>query len=176
MTWDSETAPPKTKQKHATSRYFGVYYSTPSKCWIVQLERFPHYPSFQDERDAGIFAEYYYRKLYKQQPNFPDMDDNELNQEFQKVLANRENDIGHNFSAGKQGKIKSNKKTSKYVGVSLIGASRWAARISYRGKQIYICSFNIKIPDAEEKAAQAYDAMAFKLYGENARLNFPVKE
>jgi len=104
------------------------------------------------------------------------MDDAELAREFQKVLANRENDIGHNFSAGKQGKIKHKNKTSKYVGVFLKDNSRWCARINYRGKSIYILSISTMIAGAEEKAARAYDKMALQLYGENARLNFPAKE
>ena len=176
MNRDDNPATTKRKRPEGTSQYLGVYYSNPSNCWIVQLERYPHYPSFQDERDAGIFAEYYYRKLYGEMPNFPEMDDAELERELQKVLANRENEIGHNFSAGKQGKTKHKNKTSKYVGVFLKDKSRWCALINYRGKGIYILSISTKIAGAEEKAARAYDKMALQLYGENARLNFPVKE
>ena len=137
------------------------------------MERYPHYPCFQDERDAGIFAEHHYRLMYQQKPNFPDIDDAALELEYEKVIAKREYDIGHNKSAGKQGKVYINKKTSRYVGVFLKDGSRWVARIHYRGKPIYIRSFNIEIEGAEEMAAKAYDEVAVKLYGENARLNFP---
>ncbi len=161
-------------QRKSTSQYRGVYYSSVSNNWIVQLERHNHYPCFQEELDAGIYAEYYYRKLYNQTLNFPELDDHALEREFDDVMVKREKTQAEIRSASKQGLIKSKKKTSQYVGVVLKEKSRWTARIQYRGKSIYICSISIKQEQAEERAARAYDKKALELYGDKAKLNFPI--
>lgn len=49
--------------------------------------------------------------------------------------------------------------------------SIWQVMMGYKGKKIFIGYFN-----DEEEAARAYDAMAKKLYGEFAALNFPEEK
>jgi hypothetical protein len=44
---------------------------------------------------------------------------------------------------------------------------KWISKITFKGKQIYLGSFNI-----EEDAAKAYDKKAMELFGEFARTNF----
>jgi hypothetical protein len=46
--------------------------------------------------------------------------------------------------------------------------SKWAAHIRYRGKRLYIGSF-----DDEVEAAKARDRKAYELHGEFAYLNLP---
>jgi hypothetical protein len=76
-------------------------------------------------------------------------------------------------STSKQGLKKTHSSSSKYVGVIKKDGTRWMARIQHQGKSIYIASFSIlKYPDAEIRAAKAYDEKALELYGGGARLNF----
>ena len=61
------------------------------------------------------------------------------------------------------------KTTSKYKGVSLyLTTNKWKVQITYQGKQIHLGYF-----DDEVTAALMYDAKAFELRGDKARLNFP---
>jgi hypothetical protein len=58
--------------------------------------------------------------------------------------------------------------SSKYKGVTwLKSEARWQARISCKGRSIFIGYF-----DDEKAAARAYDAKAAELFGEYAALNF----
>jgi len=157
-----------------TSKYRGVYYNSPSERWIVQMERLNHYPCFTSERDAAIYAEYHYRSLYDDCPNFPNLSDAELSSEYEKVLKQRDTEQAMIRSHSKQGLKKMKNTASQYVGVGKKDGNRWGARIQYHGKQIHIASFSIsKYNDAELLAAKAYDKKALELFGENARLNFP---
>ena len=66
-------------------------------------------------------------------------------------------------------KIKGKKTTSKYKGVSwYLLTKKWKVQITYQGKTIHIGYF-----DDEVTAALMYDAKAFELRGDKARLNFP---
>ena len=90
---------------------------------------------------------------------------------IEQTLASRVYAKAEDHSARHQG-IKLNRpKTSKYVGVSLKRDSRWAAVIARNRKVYYLGTFN-----TEELAAEAYDDKARELYGENARLNFPINK
>ena len=158
-----------------TSKYRGVYFSTTNNRWVVQLERHKHFPCFRSERDAAIYAEVHYRELYNESPNFPELSDNDLADEYSRVLLKRESDQAEDRSVSKQGLKKSKEKTSKYVGVhKKDNGTRWAARIQYRGKTIYAGSFSVNQENAEEQAARAYDKKALEMYGETAKLNFPL--
>ena len=161
-----------------TSKYNGVYYSAPSSRWVVWLQLHDRYPSFFEERDAGIYAEYHYRMKYKdrQANNFPELNDEELAIEYEQVLRKISIEQAEVRSSSKQGLKKLKSSSSRFVGVYHKDASRWGARIQYRGKSVSVASFSInKYPDAEIRAALAYDKKALELYGENARLNFPIK-
>lgn len=59
---------------------------------------------------------------------------------------------------------------SRYKGVAPAG-SRWRARLQGASTYRHLGCF-----DSEEEAARAYDAAALEVWGEFARLNFPVKE
>jgi hypothetical protein len=59
--------------------------------------------------------------------------------------------------------------TSRFKGVSWFKRnSKWRAKITYKGKRIFLGYF-----DDEEAAARAYDAKARELFGEFAWLNLP---
>lgn len=60
---------------------------------------------------------------------------------------------------------------SRYKGVVRRGDyKRWRARISFRGRRIYLGDFGDEI-----QAAMAYDDKAIELFGEFAYLNFPER-
>ena len=62
--------------------------------------------------------------------------------------------------------------SSKYKGVHYFKRARkWTAQIRFKQKQIHLGYFNSEI-----EAAKAYDKKAIKVFGEFARINFPVKE
>jgi hypothetical protein len=59
--------------------------------------------------------------------------------------------------------------TSKFKGVHWErGRQKWVAQSTFNGRKSYIGRFATEI-----EAAKAYDAVALKLFGEFARLNFP---
>jgi len=161
------------KKESATSQYQGVYYSADMQKWVVEMEKHDRHPGFYDEREAGIYAEYFYRHIYGKTVNFPELDNTALFSEYERIMSKREIEQAISRSAARQGPKKHTKKTSKYFGVFLKDGSRWVARIQYRNKSIYICSFSTNQINAEKMAALAYDEKAMELYGENAKLNFP---
>lgn len=60
--------------------------------------------------------------------------------------------------------------SSRYKGVHLVKKTNtWAAQVKLKGKTFHISSAFA----TEEEAARAYDEIAFILFGEFARLNFP---
>jgi hypothetical protein len=60
------------------------------------------------------------------------------------------------------------KTTSQYRGVYRARSGRWVAQIQHKWKRFLLGTY-----DVEVAAAQAYDDAAWKLKGENARVNFP---
>jgi hypothetical protein len=61
------------------------------------------------------------------------------------------------------------KTTSRFIGVHLDKESgRWATKIAYQGKVLWLGRFKDEV-----EAAKAYDAAAKKYRGEFAKLNFP---
>lgn len=62
--------------------------------------------------------------------------------------------------------------SSKYKGVSFVKSSNvWRAEICKNYNKTVIGMFN-----SEEEAAKAYDKKAIELFGEFARINFPLEE
>lgn len=86
----------------------------------------------------------------------------QMNEDFRKKK-------GKQWSQSIQGTMSKKGCSSKYVGVSKAGKSRFRCFIMQYGK------FWIKEFDDELVAAEAYDKMALFLYGKNARRNFPEK-
>jgi hypothetical protein len=63
--------------------------------------------------------------------------------------------------------VKHTDSKNKYKGITTeLRTGRFIARINHNGKQIYLGTFN-----TEEEAALAYNAKAYELRGEYARLN-----
>ena len=164
--------------KRKTSSYLGVHYSAPNDRWIIDMEKHDKHPAFYNERDAAIYAEYYYRRLYdNSKPNFPELSDSDLELEYQDALERLDGEQAEERSHSKQGLKKIKETTSKYVGVFKQEGTRWVARIARKRRSVYIASFSInKYDDAEILAARAYDRKALELYGDDARLNFPITD
>jgi len=105
--------------------------------------------------------------------NFPQMSYDELSDKLLRVEKENIAIFGANLSKRHQGRLFSGVvKASKYVGVAPNKPTRkkpWRATISHQNKQYHLGSF-----DTEEAAAKAYDEKAIELYGDNARLNFPI--
>lgn len=73
-------------------------------------------------------------------------------------------------SSTTQGRRQSISKTSNYIGVSFKKRDNiWVAQIQFRNKKIWIGGY-----DSEIEAAQAYDKKAIELYGDTAKINFPL--
>lgn len=90
---------------------------------------------------------------------------NSLDNRFENLRAVSQTINCHNRHAGVR--------TSRFLGVSRCPntkTERWVAQIRKDNKNHYIGLF----PD-EETAARARDAIAVKLYGPHARLNFPME-
>jgi len=60
------------------------------------------------------------------------------------------------------------KRLSRYFGVSR-ARDKWRMRISFKDRE------KSQSFDTEEQAARAYDEMARKIWGEQAKLNFPIE-
>jgi hypothetical protein len=104
--------------------------------------------------------------------NFPDLTLEEITEKLEKIKAEDAIIFLDQLSKRHQGKLFNNvEKTSMYVGVCLKnGRGKWRATINFRNKQYALGEYN-----TEEEAARAYDKKAIEFYGENARLNFPIK-
>jgi len=172
----------KYQPKRKTSSYLGIYYNAPNKCWTIDMEKHDKNPAFYNERDAAIYAEYHYRRLYDNaKPNFPELSDSDLELEYKLAIERLKAEQGIVRSYSKQGLKKSKESSSQYVGVFKQEGKRWVARIARNRKNFYITSFSInKYEDAEILAARAYDRKALELYDdedeEDPRLNFPITD
>ena len=155
------------------SEYSCVHFSSAMQKWIVELERHNNHYCFRNECDAGIYAEYYYRKEYNKKVNSPDIDDADLHAEPKKAMEIREAENAYIRLSCKQVEITHKNKTSKYVG-SFMKRNRWDVHVQYRGRVLRLNSYSFLEDDAEKKAAMEYDKKALELYCDNAKLNFPI--
>ena len=156
-----------------SSKFKGVFYNQYLGRWGVRIKGDSFSPSFIVERDAGIYAEYQFRIKYNKSPNFPMLSMEELFTQYNDAVSRRSVQDLETRSNTRQGKPRdySKPKTSKYVGVSKSYGS-YRASITYQKKKYNLGSFSERQPDAEIKAALAYDKKALEFYGPNARLNF----
>lgn len=162
-----------------SSKYNGVQYHTATKKWRVQMlidGQQRTLTGYDIEEDAAVVADYYalknYRKLAKL--NFPELSYEELEAKFQEVTHKYGKSKSDKLTKRFQGKQKkfSWVKSSKYVGVSWDkDENYWSVNIGYKNRRYKIRNFKSEI-----EAAMAYDEMALKLYGKNARVNFELNE
>lgn len=104
----------------------------------------------------------YMHRLIRQPPDnmeIDHVDGNGLNNRWTnlRIVTRSENAINKYYPVGE----------SDYIGVYRSG-NRWAAKTSKDGKQYYAGTF-----DTEEEAAHARDALALRIQGSFAKLNFP---
>jgi hypothetical protein len=105
--------------------------------------------------------------------NFPELSLKEITKKLEQIKAEDAViflDHASKVMQGKRLKYKHKIKTSKYVGVCMPhDKDQWRAVIRFRAKTYYL-----GYHDIEEEAARAYDKKALELYGEKAKLNFPL--
>jgi hypothetical protein len=172
----------KVKPKNKTSKYRGIHLTSKKTkanqfYWSV-VTRDPNDPYaeyyYTSEHDAAIVADFIAKRKYGKLANlnFPTLTSDELNKAYNGILQKYGSSRYERTSKSNQGKkITSDRKTSKYVGVSLNKSSKnnilWRAMICKDRKEHVLGYF-----DSDEEAAKAYDQKALELYGENAKLNF----
>ena len=105
--------------------------------------------------------------------NFPNMTYEELTEKLSQVCIENMESLNRTRSMCHQGvRHRTRKKTSTFVGVSFDkknGNKCWKAAIQHQGTG-YILGHYYN----EKEAALAYDEKALELFGENARVNFPI--
>jgi hypothetical protein len=161
---DSPRSPRRAVPKSETSsRFRGVLYSgkNPERPWVVYFYSaaktvHAYVASFESERDAAVA----YDRLalcYHRRPvlNFPSQGriPGPATVEVIRTQATRE---------------RKERTTSRYRGVYKTRSGRWAASIMH-GRKVH----RLGLYDAEVAAAHAYDAAAWRLKSEQARVNFP---
>ena len=172
----------KISRKLKTSKYVGVCFlkdkiNNKWQASISYLNQGYSLGYYETEEEAARAYDAKAFELYGEgaKRNFPDLP---IEKPVEKqYLTDREyyNYITIKYKQGAIRKNKNRKKTSQYVGVirrteTAEAGKIWRATIGYQRKRYHLGSFL-----TEEDAARAYDKKAIELYGEDAKLNFPIK-
>ena len=164
-----------------TTTYIGAWYSEDRhpRPWtsVIKHNYKSHYlGSFTKDEYAAVAYDKKAIEIYGEDAtvNFPDLTLEELTEKLKKIKEEEAILLCDHPSTRQQGtyrNFKEKTKTSEYVGVAYReDCGKWRAYISRRGKRHYLGNFT-----KEEDAARAYDKKAIELYGEDAKLNFPIK-
>jgi len=156
----------------------GVGYNPSRDQWLAHItfRGITYHLGFYEDKEDAIAvrekaeAELHTRflELYEQgmiTKDSTELVDSEIKFDYMKILGRHKCEEP---STRRQGYKTKKETTSQYVGVSR-GNSRWRALIYYKRKSYHLGYF-----ESEEMAARAYDKAALELYGERARLNFPI--
>ena len=175
----------KLRDIEKTSQYVGVCYCQQAnlrKNWRAYITRYgKRYKlgHFYTEEEAAIAYDEKAIELYGEEAtlNFPNITMEELSEKMAVIKVQNEAAIAAkaetatNIARSVQGKVIRKSKSSQYAGVTFNKRNKkWRAGICYLKKGYFLGNF-----DSEEAAARAYDKKALELYGENAKLNFPIK-
>jgi len=152
-------------------------HSSKSTMWVASISqnnKSYYLGLYNSEEEAAMFYDLKALELYGENAklNFPDITFNELQKKCNIILGKYIETTEEKLSKILQGKkVNLPNKTSKYVGVSLKRSNlKWLATITKNRKGYSLGTF-----DSEIEAAKAYDKKALELYGENAKLNFPIE-
>ncbi len=143
----------------------GDYYTYGKYRWIVWGDTYNFY-AFREKKTGPKSTKKV--SLHREIMNFPK---NKLvDHKNGDTLDNRRSNLRlATHIQNMQNRRKRKNTTSKYVGLWRDKrTNRWAARITFNKKPIFLGRF-----DSEIAAAKAYDRAAKKYFGEFARLNFP---
>ena len=169
----------RTDRTRKKSEYIGISYMKTLRSWLSKITykgKKYNLGNFISAESAALAHDKKALELYgtNARRNFPNLTLEELTEKLNRIKAEDDFLSTDNFSRQIQGKIspkREKKKTSVYVGVSYSRSSeKWVACICRYRKHYSLGSFH-----KEEDAARAYDKKALELYGENAKLNFPLE-
>jgi len=178
-----------------SSKYRGVYYNSKSHSWIAQFKKHKkatYIGSFDDEEQAAKAYDQHSYEHGNTILNFPSLlcHDFSLSSSSSITLSSeeendyenveeKEEEIMRMMGKSKQGRKRHRKSSSSsshkphrvsssdYKGVCWnTKQEKWRAQIQYQGEQFYIGTYHTEI-----EAARAYNEVAKKFYGDEARLN-----
>lgn len=136
--------------KPTTSKYKGVSFFKQTQKWKAELTCKGKNYSLGYYDDEVIAARVYDAKIFELKGNKARLNFPEQIHDLIKIPE-------------------TNKKTSKYIGVCWFKQTqKWKSSLKYQKQEIHLGYF-----DDEVTAALMYDAKAFELRGDKARLNFP---
>jgi hypothetical protein len=139
--------------------------------WGVQVRKNRVYFATHVKQPSGKWPVLYLHRFLKQCPDGLQVDHHRS--EYMD-LRKTELRCANNQQNGYNRRSNSNT-TSRFKGVSWYErTSKWIAHITHNNKLIHIGYFT-GTPDGERLAARAYDAKAIEMFGEYAKLNFPLE-